>query len=51
MGSIITGEEAVKYGIIDEIGGLDHALNALRSMIKEYKDKPAVKDADCKENF
>ncbi len=51
VGSIITGEEAVKYGIIDEIGGLDHALNALRSMIKEHKDKAAVKDADCKENF
>ena len=38
VGSIIDGEEAVKYGIIDEIGGLDKALAALRGMMKEKRD-------------
>ncbi len=32
-GSIIEGREAVRYGIIDEVGGLDRALGALRNMI------------------
>ena len=31
-GSIIEGAEAVKYGIIDEVGGLDRALAMLRKM-------------------
>ncbi|MBE6590100.1 MAG: hypothetical protein E7643_07960 [Ruminococcaceae bacterium] len=31
-GSIIEGEEAVRYGIIDEVGGLDRALALLREM-------------------
>ena len=34
VGSIIEGREAVEYGIIDEVGGLDRALEALRRMIK-----------------
>ena len=37
VGSIIDGDEAVKYGIIDAVGGLDDALDALREMIKENK--------------
>ena len=37
VGSIIDGDEAVKYGIIDEIGGLSDALEALRTMIKDRK--------------
>ena len=37
IGSIIDGEEAVKYGIIDEIGGLSDALEALREMIDNQK--------------
>lgn len=37
IGSIISGEEAVQYGIIDEIGGLDSALSALRKMIDSFK--------------
>jgi ATP-dependent protease ClpP protease subunit len=37
VGSIIDGEEAVKYGIIDGIGGLDRALEVLRGMINEVK--------------
>ena len=37
MGSIIDGDEAVKYGIIDRVGGLSDAMNALRKMIKENR--------------
>lgn len=38
-GSIIEGREAVEYGIIDEIGGLDSALSCLRSLCKKEKKK------------
>ncbi len=37
VGSIIEGREAVEYGIIDEVGGLDKAIEALKNMIKENK--------------
>ena len=37
IGSIISGEEAVGYGIIDEVGGLDSAIAALRRLIDEQK--------------
>ncbi|MBR2352986.1 MAG: ATP-dependent Clp protease proteolytic subunit, partial [Clostridia bacterium] len=37
VGSIIDGDEAVRYGIIDEVGGLSDALAALRGMIGEKK--------------
>ena len=36
-GSIIEGKEAVEYGIIDEIGGLDKALSCLRSLCQKAK--------------
>ena len=35
IGSVLEGAEAVKLGLIDEIGGLDRALAALREMISE----------------
>ncbi len=35
-GSIIEGREAVEYGIIDEVGGLDSALSCLRSFCQKY---------------
>ncbi len=35
VGTILEGDEAVKCGLIDEIGGLDRALCELRKMIKE----------------
>ncbi len=38
-GSIIEGKEAVEYGIIDEVGGLDRALSLLRKMTEEVKKK------------
>ena len=34
-GSIIEGKEAVEYGIIDEVGGLDSALSCLRSLCQK----------------
>ena len=38
VGSIIEGREAVEYGIIDEVGGLDRALECLRDMIKKQPE-------------
>ena len=38
-GSIIEGAEAVKYGIIDEVGGLDRALAVLRKMSSSNRKK------------
>ena len=35
VGSVLDGNEAVGCGLIDEVGGLDTALAALRSMIKK----------------
>ena len=32
VGSIIDGDEAVRYGIIDQVGGLSDALDALKKM-------------------
>ena len=34
-GSVLEAEEAVRYGIIDEVGGLDRALEILRRMSSE----------------
>ena len=41
-GSIIEGREAVKYGIIDEVGGLDSALACLRSLCKKTSKKAKI---------
>ena len=38
-GSIIEGREAVEYGIIDEVGGLDAALAFLRSLCQKDRRK------------
>ncbi len=39
VGSIVEGQEAVRLGLIDEIGGLDAALAALRARIGQAKQK------------
>lgn len=39
VGSIIDGDEAVKYGIIDRVGGLSDALAELRGMIEDRKKR------------
>jgi ATP-dependent protease ClpP protease subunit len=38
VGSILDGKEAVKIGLIDEIGGLSRAVESLKTMIKEGKE-------------
>ncbi len=38
VGSIIEGSEAVEYGLIDEVGGLDKALDALKAMIRDARE-------------
>ncbi len=35
VGTILVGEEAVKHGIIDEVGGIDRAVGKLREMIQD----------------
>jgi len=44
VGSILVGEEAVKHGIIDEVGGIDRAIRKLREMMDSNikKDDKAV---------
>jgi len=37
VGSIVEGDEAVNIGLIDEVGGVDAALKALRKLISEGK--------------
>ncbi len=37
VGSIIDGDEAVKYGIIDRVGGLSDAIEALKQMAREME--------------
>lgn len=38
VGTILVGEEAVKYGIINEVGGIDAAIRKLHEMIDENKE-------------
>ena len=47
VGTILIGEEAVKEGLIDEVGGLSQALDKLYVMIEEIK---ASKEGSNKEN-
>ena len=37
VGTILYGKEAVSSGLIDELGSLKDALEALHNMIYEYK--------------
>ena len=39
VGSVLEGEEAVRHGIIDAVGGLSDALRVLREMIADSKKK------------
>ena len=43
IGSIIEGKEAVKYGIIDAVGGLADALDELKKMAKKKPSAPRRK--------
>ena len=42
VGSVIYGEEAVRLGIIDQVGGLSDGLACLYRQIREKKGKPAA---------
>lgn len=37
VGSVLEGEETVKEGIIDEIGGISQAVQKLHELIRQYK--------------
>ncbi len=37
VGSVLEGEEAVKEGIIDEIGGISQAVQKLHELIRQYE--------------
>ncbi|NLZ81167.1 MAG: Clp protease [Clostridiales bacterium] len=39
VGTILTGEEAVEEGIIDEVGGIKEAMKKLYEMIENYHEK------------
>lgn len=39
VGTLLEGEDAVKEGLIDEVGGMSSALNKLHEMIDEYRLK------------
>ncbi len=41
VGTVLDGQEAVACGLIDEVGGLDSALNALRGMIDQRRRRQA----------
>lgn len=43
IGTVLAGEDAVKCGLIDEVGGLSEALRALHNLIEEEK-------CGCKQN-
>jgi len=39
VGTLLEGRDAVREGIIDEVGGMKEALNKLHEMIDDYKEK------------
>ena len=44
IGSILDGEEAVRLGLIDEVGGLDRALGCLKGMIEKQIQDTKIQD-------
>jgi len=38
VGTVLVGEETIKEGIIDEVGGISHALNKLYDLIQKEKN-------------
>ena len=39
LGTILVGADAVKEGLIDEVGGIDRALHKLHEIIREQKNE------------
>lgn len=50
MGTILIGQEAVDYGLIEEVGGITDALNKLNSMIKEREEENKTSKENKKED-
>ena len=54
VGTILGGEDAVKYGLIDNIGSLSDALDELDNLINERRKnkhgKCKTKTANCQKN-
>ena len=46
VGSVLYGEEAVKLGLIDRIGGLRDALECLGEQIREAKEGPREEETE-----
>ena len=44
MGTILIGEEAVKCGLINEVGGVKDALNKLNELMNQTDDKLQIKE-------
>ncbi len=49
-GSVLEAEEAVRYGIIDEVGGLDRALEILRKMASDLAKNKKKNNSHSKNN-
>ncbi len=49
-GSVLEAEETVRYGIIDEVGGLDRALEILRKMASERGKNNKKNNSHSKNN-
>ncbi|GIP33129.1 translocation-enhancing protein TepA [Paenibacillus sp. J2TS4] len=39
IGTTVIGQDAVRYGLIDSVGGIGEALQRLNELIKEYKQR------------
>lgn len=39
VGTLLEGKDAVKEGLIDEVGGMSDALNKLHEMIDQWRQK------------
>lgn len=46
VGTLLEGEEAVREGLIDEVGGMSQALNKLHEMIRKDREKCGKIDND-----
>lgn len=44
VGTLLEGRDAVREGLIDEVGGLKDALQKLHEMIEEYKENKAAQN-------
>ena len=50
VGSVVYGDEAVKIGLIDSLGGLSDALEYLHKRISEKREKSSEKDSSEKKS-